>query len=208
MLLLASISRIARRLRQRARGEPLPQLRMVYAGSSSPDPGSPLVAPYRLGAYTPGDEDAWTDLLNGYGRGELGAWTPERLQAEILAHLVAGTQRFIWSGDVAAAGAGVYERSPSCWEVGWVATLWSHRGRGLGRQVTAAALAAALDLPSRPVFLFTDDFRVPAIRLYLSLDFLPDCIHPSHGRRWQAIFDQLGPRYESVRLRSNLVYLG
>ena len=134
-------------------------------------------------------------------------WTPERLRAEVLDHLVAGTQRFIWSAETAASGAGVFERSPSCWEVGWVATLWSHRARGLGRHVTAAALAAALELPARPIFLFTDDFRVAAIRLYLGLDFLPDCTHPSHGRRWGAIFDQLGPRYAPVRSRSNLVYL-
>lgn len=207
MSLLPRISRIVRRLRRRRCGEVLPQLRMVYTGPGSPDPGPPLVAPYRLRPYRPGDESAWIALLNGDGRRELGAWTPERLRVEILSHLVTGTQHFVWSGDTAAAGAGVYERSPSCWEVGWVATLWQHRGRGLGRRVTAAAVAAALGLPSRPIFLFTDDFRLPAIRLYLDIGFLPDCIHPSHSDRWGAVFDQLGPRYGPVRSRSNLVYL-
>ena len=103
----------------------------------------------------------------------------------------------MWCDAVLAAGAGVYERSPAGWEVGWVATQPKHRGRGLGRSAVTAAVISALALPARPVWLFTDDHRDAAIRLYLRLGFAPDFHHPSHPRRWHRVLQRLGPEFSA-----------
>jgi hypothetical protein len=56
----------------------------------------------------------------------------------------------------------------------------------------AAALASALALPPRPVWLFTDDHRDAAIRLYLRVGFVPDPHDPSHPQRWRVVYRRLG----------------
>ena len=160
---------------------------------NAPPPLEALETPYRLRRFREGDEIGWAALLNG--RGELGSWTHGRLGAEISSFLVADTQYFVLCDLEIVSGAGVYERSSVCWEIGWVATSPDHRGRGLARHVCIATVAAALELPSRPIVLFTDDFRTQAIKLYLRLGFLPDCHHHSHPGRWRILFEQLGPEY-------------
>ena len=195
---MAVFSRLAGFLgRRRRKRSGLPQLRMVYAGPRPPEPGPELAPPYARTPFAPGDESRWLALLHGDGEGGLGPWTLQRLRLDVLAFLVPGTQWFIWCGDAIAAGAGVYERSPAAWEVGWVATHPAHRGRGLGQHVVAAAVDSALRLPSRPVWLFTDDHRLPALGLYLRLGFVPDCHHPSHQGRWQRLLGHLDPALRS-----------
>ena len=185
------LNTLRKRWRRQTRAS-LPQLRMRFA-PSAPPPVEALGPPYSLRRFREGDEGGWVALLNG--RGELGNWTLQRLSAEITSFLVADTQYFVLCDREIVSGAGVYERSSSCWEIGWVATSPDHRGRGLARHVCIAAAAAALELPSRPIWLFTDDFRTLAIKLYLRLGFLPDCHHHSHAVRWRTVFEQLGPEY-------------
>ena len=108
-----------------------PQLRMRFA-QNAPPPLEALETPYRLRRFREGDEIGWAALLNG--RGELGSWTHERLGAEISSFLVADTQHFVLCDLEIVSGAGVYERSSVCWEIGWVATSLDHRGRGLARR--------------------------------------------------------------------------
>ena len=61
-----------------------------------------------------------------------------------------------------------------------------------------AAITSALSLPRRPVWLFTDDYRDAAIRLYLRTGFVPDLHHPSHESRWRRIFARLGPEFDAL----------
>ena len=174
-------------------GASQPQLRMRYGQSSLPSTGC-VEPPYTLREFRQGDEEGWVTLLNGGG--ELGVWDLGRLRSEISSFLVPDAQFFVLCDRQIVSGAGVYERSAACWEIGWVATRPHHRGRGLARHVCRAAVGAAFDLPARPIWLFTDDFRTRAIRLYLTLGFVPDCHHASHSRRWRAVFEQLGPEYQ------------
>jgi mycothiol synthase len=108
-------------------------------------------------------------------------------------------QFFAASGAQLAACAGVHDAvidGVEYWEIGWVASHPAHRGRGLGGQVTAAAVGHALALGGRPVVLRTDDFRLPAIKVYLQLGFVPLFDHPSYPERWRLIASRLGPGYE------------
>lgn len=169
-----------------------PQLVMRY-----PHPEPPALCAleegYHLRSYCKGDEEEWVNLLNA--NGELGKWSMDRIDAEIRGNLVHSAQFFIFSGRNIVAAAGVYEgrlNGENCWEIGWVASDPEHRGKGLGRQATAAAVVAARSLPDRPIFLRTDDFRMAAIKVYLQLGFVPDFAHPSYKRRWQDIYVRLG----------------
>jgi mycothiol synthase len=161
--------------------------------------GCPVEAPvppgYGLRGLEPGDEGAWCAVLNAGG--ELGTWDVERLRQDSDRGLVRSAQRFVTAGDRIVACAGAYDRvrlGLPAWEIGWVAACPEHRGRGLGRCVTAAAARACRQLPPRPVYLLTDDHRVAALRTYLSLGFVPDCTAPGQARRWAHLLAQLGGR--------------
>lgn len=71
----------------------------------------------------------------------------------------------------------------------WVGVHPGHRGKGLGKWVTLAVMHHFKRADCRDTVLETDDFRVPAIKLYLSLGYLPECHHPSHQPRWATIMD-------------------
>jgi len=179
-----------------AKKDNLPQLRMRYPLSVPPQAG-PLEAGYGLRAFRPGDEAGWVELLNA--NRELGEWNSERIAGVLSSGLMA--QFFAVAGAKLAACAGVHDTQldgMGYWEIGWVAAHPEHRGRGLGQQVTAAAVGAALALPPRQIILRTDDFRLPALKVYLRLGFTPLYDHPSYAERWRLIMARLGKGYASV----------
>lgn len=176
-----------------------PQLVMWYPHTQSPDLGA-LPCGYQRRAFRPGDEHGWVALLNA--NGQLGQWDLERIRREIAGQLVLTGQRFVLCGDEIVAAAGVYDRQregKDAWEIGWIACHPEHRGRNLGGQVTSGAVAVALKLSRRPIYLLTDDFRLPALKVYLKLGFVPDMQHPSYAERWQGIFGRLGESYARYR---------
>ncbi len=63
----------------------------------------------------------------------------------------------------------------------------SARGKGLGLPVCAAAVQKHRDEGRSNCFLSTHDWRLPAIKHYLKLGFLPVLIHKSIRERWSII---------------------
>ena len=180
------------------KGNDKPQLLMWYPHSDSPPVGRTKEG-YELRSYRDGDESAWAELLNDGG--DLGIWTVARIEQELLKALLPGGQFFATMEETLIAGAGLYDgekRGAACWEIGWVVTDPRHRGLGLARQVTAAAVAAALSQPPRPIFLMTDDFRIAAVKLYLKMGFAPDFDHDSYPHRWSRLGRELGPEYRQI----------
>ena len=172
-----------------------PQLLMRY-----PHQFLPLIEPpeegYVLRPYRKGDESDWMELLNT--NGQLGVWDQNRIRSEIKSSVVEGSQLFVVHGEQIAALASVHDRrvfGVESWEIGWVATHPEHRGKGLGRWVTTASIEVALGLPPRPIVLRTDDYRIPAIKVYLKLGFLPTYDHVSYSHRWRNVFLTLGGDY-------------
>ena len=72
-----------------------------------------------------------------------------------------------------------------------VGTRPSARGQGAGRLALIAALNSLAARGYRSTVLSTDDWRLPAISLYLSLGFEPVMEHESHPERWKKIFAEL-----------------
>lgn len=97
--------------------------------------------------------------------------------------------------DIATATAVEKDEFPG---EGWfrmVGTLPEARGRGAGKLVCTAALHSLRERGYHSCLLSTDDHRIPAIRLYLSLGFRPYMTHESHPARWEAIMKTLGREY-------------
>jgi len=83
--------------------------------------------------------------------------------------------------------------------MGWVAVDPEHRGKGLGKFVTAAATQALLEHGAQYIYLLTDDWRVPAIKGYLKVGYVPIYHKPGMKKRWQELFLALGLNMEAYK---------
>lgn len=172
------------------------QLVMWYARQQEPTPG-PLPIGYTVRPFKEGDQEAWFGLLNR--NGQLGHWDLGRIEGELGGALQRAGQFFVENEGRLVACAGVYDRQRKgqpCWEIGWIANDPDEVGKGVGRTATAAAVNYALTLPPRPIYLLTDDHRIPALKTYLKVGFSPDLEHPTYIARWRLIFSQLGDGYK------------
>jgi mycothiol synthase len=102
------------------------------------------------------------------------------------------------SGELAATCIAKHNPSevhPNSGELGWVAALPRHRGRGLGQAVCAAGVRRFLDAGYERIFLLTDDHRLPAIKTYLRLGFEPYLLAPDMPGRWRAVCRKVGREF-------------
>jgi mycothiol synthase len=70
----------------------------------------------------------------------------------------------------------------------------NYTGKRLGFAVSLAVLHRFRFEGLSSALLQTDDFRLPAIKTYLRLGFLPLLCHESHSTRWDAVYARLGLR--------------
>lgn len=73
----------------------------------------------------------------------------------------------------------------------YVGVMEQQAGRGLGYQVSLAAIHQMVREHRQRALLRTDDIRIPAIQLYLKLGFGPFLVHQSHRHRWRDVFDRI-----------------
>jgi mycothiol synthase len=65
------------------------------------------------------------------------------------------------------------------------------RGLGLGRAVCTGVVRYLVDRGYANVVLYTDDWRLPAIGLYLSMGFEPQMTRMDMPERWRRVQEQL-----------------
>ncbi|MEA3334819.1 MAG: hypothetical protein U9R25_02850 [Chloroflexota bacterium] len=87
------------------------------------------------------------------------------------------------------------EINPFQGELGWLACVPSHAGQGLGLTVSAAVTARFIDAGYRNIRLYSEDFRLAALKTYLKLGYLPVLYTLEMPGRWQAICEQLNWPY-------------
>ena len=149
---------------------------------------------YTLHTLAERGEQEWIDLLNSTG--ELGVWDDARAREWLEGdHHVVPEASYIVVSEGAPVATTCFvtprvEGAPA--EVGWVSVSPDHQGKGLGYQVTLAVLLHAREMGWTAARLWTDDWRLPAIKTYLNLGFEPDMDHESHPERWRAVFEKLG----------------
>jgi GNAT superfamily N-acetyltransferase len=77
-------------------------------------------------------------------------------------------------------------------EVGYVTVDPAHRRRGLGRAVVARVVARLISGGYRHIFVGVQGWRLPAVRCYFSLGFVPLLHDESLLPRWQGVCEQIG----------------
>lgn len=151
-------------------------------------PSLEIPAGFRLRTLATEDLNQWTSLMNQ--NGELGEWDQTRSQALFAkgspmplsgAFVVVDDEVLVATAQLHLHTNDKYAPWP---ELGWVAALPAHRGRGLGRLVCLAVLRHAAAMGHPGVFLMTDDHRLPAIRTYLGLGFEPWMVDGTAAGRW------------------------
>ena len=165
-----------------------------------PDVGAP--EGYGLRGYRPGDEASMGTTLRAAGFAD---WDAERVLGYLEdADRRAGSAVVAFEGGIVAstfASRMPAERvSPVTGTPGeprregvldYVATHPDHQGRGLGRATCTAVSRYLAAQGCEMVSLLTDDWRLPAIHLYLSLGFEPVLNREDMPERWARVRAEL-----------------
>jgi mycothiol synthase len=169
-----------------------PQLRMIYRFGGGEELSPPVLPRgYRLGCYAAGAENDWISLLGACGFSMFSTdGSTAALEREILQGLLPGGGIFAYAGDKLVACASACSRpefAPNA-VLMYVGVLPEHRRHGLGTAVTAGVLAVSRRAGYPGLTLLTDETRIPAIRTYLRLGFVPDeSVDNTTRRRWERV---------------------
>ena len=171
------------------------QLKMYRPYAPAPDPVFP--AGYAVRIQHPGEEVLWSVA-------SLGSFVQTVDAAHYAPHMIEGvapgsTVLLTWHDPArpdapeeicGTATAQVKEGRPY---LHFVAVREEHRGRGLSFPLNASVLKLHEARGYRDgCFLTTDDWRIPAIAVYLKLGFLPVLWSDDAEERWKAVLDKLG----------------
>jgi mycothiol synthase len=175
--------------------QPVQQLHMVWPEALLDRPPDPILpSGYTLRPYRSADAEAYLRLLHGAGflhwnEEMLGQWLDRVLPDGLLLIEHAATAALAATSMAAHRPMPLH---PFGGELGWVAGDPAHAGRGLGRAVCAGVVRRFLSAGYRRIYLKTDDWRLPAISIYLRLGFVPFLYAEDMALRWAAVCEQLG----------------
>lgn len=177
-------------------GEPQPnvQLQMVWPEQLlSKPPIARAAAGYHLRTYREGDEARFFEVMAQAG---WPGWNMERLEPWLARILSEGWffAVHVETGEIVATAMAVHDPTPLHpfgGELGWVACDTAHRGKHLGMAVCAAVTDRLLAASYRDIHLYTEDWRLPALKTYLQLGYVPLLFTPEMPERWRAICEQL-----------------
>jgi mycothiol synthase len=96
------------------------------------------------------------------------------------------------SGLVAGTASACLDSAKKLGNLHMVSVRPEYKGRGLGKAVCSAAVNAFIENGVAEADLLTDDFRVPAIAIYLSIGFRPFLYQDDMPGRWTAILTGMG----------------
>lgn len=154
-------------------------------------PDAPLPTSLVLREATLADENGLAELLqSAFDR----PWTSGEV-AEALTRNPEVRKVFVVADGDRLVGTASARIVPEQWPHGgylhWVGVRPSARCLGVGRAVSCAALRYFHDVGCRYAVLETDPERLPALRLYLRLGFVPAIRHEADPQRWQSLLTQI-----------------
>ena len=188
---------------------PLPpkQLRMVIDEASvCRMPDVPLPDGYVIRPYQTGDARSWAETLQACGfehwnDAEIRAYLEDRerlkgsrvvdYEGQVVAGTFASRSRYDASDTIVPEGNGSPQEEGV---LDFVVTHPDHRGRRLARATCTEVAKFFVHLSCHSVSLLTDDWRLPAIHVYLSLGFKPVMTRTDMPGRWAAIYENLKER--------------
>ena len=167
-----------------------PQLEMVRG--SDPMPKVPLpAAGYTLREAKPGDRHSYSQTFQT-------AFDEPSPFADLMRKTLPGgffvVEHQPTGTVVAASTAAQYPKAqhPDGHSLQWVVAHSDHLGTGSGRATVAAATQVLADSAPNYSYLSTDDFRLPAINIYLKLGWQPLMFQHGQIARWAIVFERLG----------------
>ena len=169
------------------------QLRMVRPNLEDL-PQIELPIGYGLRSYREGDEEHWANIISdSFGGRER---TAQDTHTEITGRdvFVADGLYFVTYQDIPVGTACAWRQSVDETEVGYVhmvGVLGEHTGHKLGKWVSLAVLYYFRNNGFSCSMLDTDDFRIPAIKTYLNLGFVPVYVDETQPERWNVLFEKL-----------------
>ena len=169
------------------------QLSMVIRAQYAEQmPAAQVPGGFTLRGSLPGDEESWLEVINA---GEFGTvWDRASLDEFMMGPERREGSRIVTRGGRVVA-ATFASREPGTQDMGRVDFVVSHpdvRGLGLGRVVCTEVVRYLVGKGYASVILYTDDWRLPAIGLYLSMGFEPQMVRADMPQRWAAVQRQLG----------------
>ena len=151
----------------------------------------PLPDGFSLRGYKHGDENSWISLLNC---GDFDSqWDSERFQEYMTQDERLEGSSVILKDEiiVAATFASVQDSSKQVGRVDFVVSHPDFRGLGLGKVVLIEVLRFLRKKNYKTIMLYTDDWRIPALGMYLSLGFEPEITRHDMPGRWDKIKNTL-----------------
>ncbi len=147
---------------------------------------------YSIRYYDPGDEVLLAPIfMECFDPG----WSAERIVKTFLEDNVWSPNRMsvLCFGDEVIGTASAWESParPAHGLLHYLAVLPAHRGKHLGYMLAGTVLRNLLNMGYTDCWLTTDDFRLPAIRIYLSVGFSAALKDPTHRDRWEVIKHKL-----------------
>jgi mycothiol synthase len=167
-------------------------MRLGVKAMASP-PECRLPEGYRLRTLEEVDWPRYTQLMDKAG---FGGWDPARIKSStsralpgsftVIEHVASGTL-----AATAFANHSASEHLPGAASLEYVAGDPEHKGKGLGYAVCAHVTRLMVQRGYKTIFLTTDDWRLPAIAVYVKLGYEPDYYMDDMAGRWDAVMKQL-----------------
>jgi len=147
---------------------------------------------FSISTYRPGLDVEWLNICQGLTKG---IKPIEHFVTKVLENPTLCPERvfFVIAPDnhgAATASARLHPEGHGTLHM--VEALPEYRGKGLGKAICTVAVGALQALGVPFVDLTTDDFRVPAIKTYLGLNFMPVLYQEDMRGRWTALKESLG----------------
>jgi mycothiol synthase len=171
-------------------------------------PALELPEGYRARSLEAGDEAAWERIIRAsfaweqpFDKGMAGdeAYKPERVWFVVDEH------------GVPIATASAWYRPQWSEDTGYlhmVGLMPEHAGKRLGYSVSLAALLHMVREGRTKAVLNTDDFRIPAIKTYFNLGFIPELADHDHLQRWTELSRVLNRRIVCVDSDGSKIEIG
>ena len=149
---------------------------------------------YHIRTYQQGDETHWARIM------DIAFVDQGRTAQDTYANVINQSNFdpdgfcFVIHKDVPVGTACAWQESLRGKPIGYIdmlAVLPEHTGHRLGKWLTVFLLHYFKARRVASVMLDTDDFRLPAIKNYLNLGFVPVYVGENHLLRWRSIFEKL-----------------
>lgn len=144
---------------------------------------------YRLRQLEEADMLSYLTLREKTG---FGGWTLQDVQRAMQNALPGGffVVEYLPEGSIVASAIANHSPSPHHPNGGvldWLMADPGHTGKGLGRAVTIAVTRLLIERGYRRIYLLTDDWRIPALKIYLQLGWQPLILSEEMQARWNHV---------------------